>query len=135
MHTPSHFKFIPLTRDIQLLSIRPVIEPQADTALDEGMASFQLNTLRPILKFQNDFFAKLCAEKLLIRHSEWAIYKEQKRRELLSSWISLDVDTKKTIEGSIIALMTSSELDFYFLNEKEIQKRIRAFLIERLKSI
>ena len=124
-----------LNRNDQLIALRPTLSHQIDAAADSEMAKFQLNTLRPILKFQHDFFVKLCNEKLLFRHPEWANYQEQKRRELLSSWISLDVDNKKTIEGAIISLMTGSELDFYFLNEREIQKRIRAFLIERLKSI
>ena len=58
---------------------------------------------------------------------------DQKKRELISSWISQDLEIKKTIEGSIIAMFTLPELDFYFKNEKEIQKRIRAFVIERLR--
>jgi len=122
-----------LTRDQYLIQIRPILPDQNDAALEEDMAFFQLHTLRPILKFQNEFFVKLAQEKLIPRHSDWKNHVDQKKRELISSWISLDLETKKTVEGSIISFFTLAELDFYFRNEKEIQKRIRAFLIERLR--
>jgi hypothetical protein len=122
-----------LTRDQNLIQIRPILSDQNDAALEEDMAQFQLHTLRPILKFQHEFFVKLAEEKLIARHSDWKNHVDQKKRELISSWISLDLETKKTVEGSIISFFTLAELDFYFKNEKEIQKRIRAFLIERLR--
>lgn len=119
-------------REKRLLEIRPSIDSEIDAALDPAMADFQLNCLRPILKFHNDFFVNLLKKKLFSQHKGWNDLNDQKKRELISSAISQNLEIKKTIEGAIIGLMVDSELEFYFQNEKEIQKRARAFLIERI---
>ena len=122
-----------MDRDEALSNIKPKLAAESDSALDPGMATFQFETLRPILKFQNAFFLRLARQKLLPKYPDWQYFDDQKRRELLSSWTTQDLGTKKTIEGSIIAFMTMAELDFYYEHEKEIQKRIRAFVIERIR--
>ena len=121
-----------MNRELAIKSIRPAINTTVEPSVDEAFAYFQLKTLRPILKFQHDFFIKIAIEKLVLKHKQWQAYEMKKKRELIASWVSLEVETKKIFEGAVIALMTMEELDFYLRNEKEVQKRIRALLIERL---
>ena len=120
-------------RDKTFTQIRPIIaiEPIGEQS---DIQKFQDTVLRPILKLQNEFFLQLAGHTLLVRHPDWNLLSDEKKVVLLSSWVSKDPDVKKQIEGAIIGLMTRPELAFYFENEKEIQRRIRAFVLERIKN-
>ena len=123
-----------MNRNEQLIRIRPVLPEQKDAALDSEMAGFQLATLRPILKLQHEFFAHLFGLKFLPLHADWANYPDYRKVQLITNWLAKDVEIKKWMEGAVMGMMTQQELDFYFKNEKEVQKRMRAFVIERLRS-
>jgi len=120
-------------RSISLIAIRPILDLSKEVVENDNLAAFQFHVLRPILKLQHDFFLWLAETKLIVTHPDWKFYSDQRKRELISSWVSKDLNIKKLIEGSIISLMTIEELRFYQLNEKEIQKRLKAFVIERLR--
>jgi len=120
-------------RDTALLQARPKLNLPENLSEASEMQSFQDQTLRPILKLQNAFLLQLVGNTLLPKYPDWDTFSEDKKVNLLSAWSSKDLEVKKQIEGAILGLMTTSELDFYFKNDREIQRRIRAFVLERLR--
>jgi len=120
-------------RDETLLKIRPSLKIEVESTDLSSIQYFQDSALRPILKLQNDFLIQLAKHTLLVRYPDWNQIVPSKKLTLLSSWVSKDLEIKKQIEGSIIGLLTITELAFYFENEREIQRRIRAFVLERIR--
>ena len=121
-------------RNQAILSIRPVLRIKEDAAGVQEIADFQNTTLRPILKLQHSFLMELTQSKFLPRYPEFLQFSEIQMVKALTSWLSKDLETKKIIEGAVLGLMTTEELKIYLKNEKEFQKRIRAFVIERIRS-
>jgi hypothetical protein len=121
-------------RDQNLHTIRPVLQLPERNGDETEMQVFQDTVLRPILKFQNAFLLRLAGKILLSRHPDWNELADFKKVELIASWSSKDLEIKKQMEGAILGMMTDSELDFYFQNEREIQRRIRAFVLERIRT-
>ncbi len=121
-------------RDKPLHLIRPNLHLPERNGYETEMQVFQDTVLRPILKFQNAFLLRLAGKILLSRHPDWNELADFKKVELIASWSSKDLEIKKQMEGAILGMMTDSELDFYFQNEREIQRRIRAFVLERIRT-
>jgi hypothetical protein len=122
------------TRDERMRSIRPILPATGNESESSALQTFQDKVLRPILKLQHELLLRLAGVGLLARHPDWAHHSEARKVELLTAWATRDLEVKKQIEGAIMALMTGEELDFYFLHEREFQRRIRTFVLERLRS-
>ena len=120
-----------MTREESLLHIRPKVETQVNYEISPSEA-FQNDTLRPILKLQNDLFVHLfITNKAIIKidfHRKDIVGKKKIITDLLKNEIKL----KDQIETSAFSLMSLKELDFYFENRSEMKRRVNTMVIERL---
>lgn len=121
-----------MNRDNQLQSLRPSIlfEKQAETTLEK----FQNDTLRPILKLQNDLliqvFTKYCQQRkglfFKLSDKDKLIYIDQNIRK--------DMKFKHYLEGIITGHFTLDEYQLFLNHEEELTKRMIHLLIQRLQS-
>ena len=113
-------------------SILPKI--QIDNTKSLAIESFQSDTLRPILKFQNElilkYFNVFCSENKI----EIERLNTQLKLAKISDILKNSIQFKTFLLGLIVAFFSEEEFDFYCLNKREINKRIIVLLIERIYS-
>lgn len=113
----------------ELLKFRPLISSKKFECISES-ETFQNQTLRPIIKLQNDVLLQLVA-----RASNFPDRNKIKTRtsfeNKLKAFIS-QADLKFSILGIVVGMMTEQELHFYFENAKDCNKRIYGIVLERL---
>lgn len=110
-----------MNRNHILKTLRPTIElPKASHELEQ----FQNNTLRPILKFQNDFLVVYVNSYLTQDISDEIVIAKQIRQVVINN--------RSFLVGSIIGMITIEELRFYISNKKEVGKRIISMIISRV---
>ncbi len=118
-------------RDTALINLRPPLN--LNTQFSKEMERFQNQTLRPILKFQNDATIQLLKRsqhfiKIKAQYKEVTI---AELKELINNFITSNLTFRNTLIGSIIGFMTMDELQFYLDNTSEINKRIVSMQVER----
>ena len=113
-----------------LESIRPKLDVQ--TQKSSVFELFQTSTLRPILKFQNEFILVVFANYLSENKVQFEESKEEKKEELIHNILKKNLAIKNTLLGGIIAYFTNEEYLFYFQNKSKINKRIVELLIKRI---
>ena len=121
-----------MNRDTQLQTLRPSIlfEKQAETEVEK----FQNDTLRPILKLQNDLliqvFTRYCQQRkglfFKLSDKDKLIYIDQNIRK--------DMKFKHYLEGIITGHFTLDEYQLFLNHEEELTKRMIHLLIQRLQS-
>lgn len=115
-----------------LKSIRPIIE--IDNSKSTDLELFQSLSLRPILKLQNNIILSLMNQhlaehKLIIKNLT-----DNKKTERIHEIVKNNLQQKQLLLGVVIAHFTDEELNFYYLNKKEVVKRIITMVLERLCS-
>ncbi|MBU2019433.1 MAG: glyoxalase [Bacteroidetes bacterium] len=113
----------------ELLEIRPLVFTNDELIISE-LEKFQNQTIRPVLKYQNDLIVQLTTTspnyKRIPKDSSRQSYEKAIGSHLGQPSI------KYSLIGCVIGLFTSEELKFYMLNQKECNKRIHQMLIERV---
>jgi hypothetical protein len=121
------------TRTEQLLYIRGealgTISPQSSAE-----EVFQNQTLRPILKFQNDLFLRAFINYAVKQKGGFFQLPIEKKLIYIDNVIQKDIKFRNALKGMIIALFTVDEYDHYITNSSNLNKRMMNLLIERLKS-
>lgn len=118
-------------RDEVLIGIRPHLDLPSSPDTSE-METFQNQTLRPLLKFQNDLLVSLLEGQLekrkikIDRSSAKTIFFD------LEKMIKRDTSFKNGLLYSIVGLMTSEEVAFFQKHKSECSKRIINMVIQRL---
>lgn len=114
-----------------LVHLRPRIET-SDTSTTTPIEQFQNSVLRPVIKFQHDWFVtwgnSLPNWKMICSFSG----KKEDFLARVSDYFSKQQDKKGIIIGAVVGLMSSEELAFYFDHEKELNKRIIQMVVQRL---
>lgn len=115
------------------LSLRPElnIEILEHSSVEEN---FQNQTLRPILKLQNEIFVSVFNTYALNRNVYFNTLNLGLKQRFLTESIQKDLVLKNTMIGITIGMFTSKELEFYLLQTKIYNKRIISMVIERIKS-
>ncbi len=116
-------------RNKLLLGLRPDIVIDTERkSMDEEL--FQNNTLRPILKFQNELILAYFKEKTC----SLKFPREQKEKLLfVENTIRKDAVLRNQLIGIIIGLFTTEEFTFYLIQTTQINKRISQLLIKRIQ--
>jgi hypothetical protein len=111
---------------------RPIIllEKTADSEIER----FQNQTLRPILKLQNELLISFFQNQLLEKKINWEKSEEIKRREIIHSILKKEISFRSLIIGLVCGHFTREEAGFYFQHKSEATRRIVTMLIERLIS-
>ncbi len=119
-------------REQQLKKILPSIEGNKPT--DSLNEAFQNDTLRPILKFQNELIIQYFEHFLVESKIEFALLKYSHKVTKVHDLFKTNIQFKQFCLGFIVAYFTANEFQFYIQNKKEVNKRIIAMLIERICS-
>lgn len=118
---------------ISKLDLRPTLElPIIETSTPKEL--FQNQTLRPILKLQQEIYSSLFAAYATRQKSDYDSLTGAKKRTFIELSLQKDMVLKNTFIGITIGMFTVEELQTYNLESKEYSRRIITMLIERLKS-
>ena len=95
---------------------------------------FQNQTMRPILKLQNDLYLSMFINYALKQKADFSSLSVSKKQMFIEQSIQKDAVLKNTFIGMTIGMLTLEELKLYQSESKIFNKRIITMLIERLKS-
>lgn len=115
-----------------LPSIRPII--YTETGNLSVFESFQNQTLRPILKFQNELLISIIRQQLHKRKDVFYSQSLSERPHYLENIIRQDLRFKSLLMGLIIGHFTNDELLIYATNESELSRRLTELLVQRVVS-
>lgn len=95
---------------------------------------FQNNTLRPILKLQNDLLIEVFKNYAVKQKNTFFELSPDKKENYIENVIQKDIKFRNSLKGMIIALFSVEEYLDYIKNSSNLNKRMMTMLIERLKS-
>ncbi|WP_394774417.1 glyoxalase [Flavobacterium sp.] len=95
---------------------------------------FQNQTIRPILKLQNDLFIAVFINYVNKNKADFYSYTAEKKIQTIENSIQKDIKFRNSLKGIIMALFTMEEYDIYIQNSSSLNKRMMNLLIERLRS-
>ncbi len=120
-------------RSLRLLKARPQIKTTQINAMMGSDERFQNETLRPILKMQNDLF--LAVFKNYIKKHKNAFYQLslEKRLDYIEKSIQKDIKFRNSVKGMVIGQFTVEEYAIYIQNSSALNKRMMTMVVKRLK--
>lgn len=95
---------------------------------------FQNNTLRPILKFQNDLLMELFIVYAIKNKNVFFSLSIEKKNIYIEKATTSDIAFRNQLIGVIVGLFSVEEYLEYAQNSSNLNKRIITMLIERWKS-
>lgn len=95
---------------------------------------FQNQTLRPILKLQNDLFLEVFRNYAVKQKNVFFDLSPDKKMAYIENVIQRDIKFRNSLKGIVIGLFTVNEYREYIQNSSNLNKRMMNMLIERLKS-
>jgi len=95
---------------------------------------FQNQTLRPILKLQNDLFVAVFANQISKHKNDFYKLSVEKKLHYIENVIQKDIKFRNSLKGMVISLFSLDEYAEYIQNSSSHNKRMMNMLIERLKS-
>lgn len=95
---------------------------------------FQNQTLRPILKLQNDLFLAVFANQISKHKNDFYKLSVEKKLHYIENVIQKDIKFRNSLKGMVISLFSLDEYAEYIKNSSNLNKRMMNMLIERLKS-
>lgn len=113
-----------------LISIRPIVEVFTENSTI--FESFQSNTLRPILKLQNETLINLFSVHLIENKIKLSQQSVEKQEETIHTILKKNMAFKNLSIGLVVGHFTDTELAFYNSNKSEVNKRIVELIIKRL---
>ena len=117
--------------DVLLSALRPVVLTEPAEYVAE---QFQNQTLRPILKLQNETLIRAFRQYAAARKNAFFKFTEPDKRIYITSALRQDVKLHSLLKGMIIGHFTEVEWQQYTDNEEEINKRLSSLLLHRLLS-
>ena len=94
---------------------------------------FQNQTLRPILKLQNDLFVASFRNYIRKHKNEFHLLEVEKKLIYIETALQKDIKYRNALKGMIMAWFTQEEFERYIQNSSNLNKRMMNLLIERLK--
>jgi hypothetical protein len=120
-------------KDELILSLRGVAIGSI-TIESSSEEKFQNQTLRPILKIQNDLFLLVFKNYITKQKVDFFAFMPEKKMQFIENAIQRDIKFRNSLKGMIIGFFTLLEYEEYILNSSNLNKRMMNLLIERLKS-
>jgi hypothetical protein len=96
--------------------------------------TFQNQTLRPVLKLQNDLYLTLFMHYATRQKTDFETLSIGSKKTFLQQSLQKDVGMKNIFIGMTIGMFTKEEMEIYVSNSRELNRRIITMLIERLQS-
>lgn len=95
---------------------------------------FQNQTLRPILKLQNDLYIEILKKYIVKNKTPFTQFSVDKKLVYIENTLLNDNKFRNLLIGTTIGLLQIDEFRVYSKNVAALNKRIITMLIERLKS-
>jgi len=95
---------------------------------------FQNQTLRPILKLQNEMYLAVFSTYASRQKTDFSLLSVEKKCSFVEQSLLKDSVLKNTFIGITIGMFTPEELEMYHADHKVFNRRIITMLIERIKS-
>lgn len=121
------------SRKVSLLNVRPVI---LSAIVSDNMSSgerFQNETLRPVIKFQNDLFIAVFINYIKKYKSVFYNLSLEEKMNYIENAIQKNIKFRNSLKGMIIGQFTVDEYEIYIKNSSALNKRMMNIVIERLK--
>jgi hypothetical protein len=118
------------TRCERILEIRPEISAAGVTAVEQ----FQSDTLRPIVKFQEELLIDCFKHYIDAHNMTKLLTNDAGGVRLIAETILKDVVLKTSLVYMVVALFSREEFAFFSENKKQIVKRIIDLIVIRLQS-
>lgn len=95
---------------------------------------FQNQTLRPILKLQNELFLEVFSHYIINSKSDFHHFSIEKKLKFIENSIQKDIKLRNNLKGIVIGLFTLEEYQRYEQMPSSLNKRMMVMLVERLQS-
>ena len=122
------------TRDEYFLALRPEIPSIKITEAMSDEERFQNNTLRPIIKFQNDIMVQVFKNYIFKHKNVFHTLTLEKRLDYIENAAQKDMKFRNSLKGMIIGLFTLNEYIAYQKNLSVVNKRLMKLVVQRLQS-
>jgi len=109
----------------------PIGEISQFSSVDEN---FQNQTIRPILKLQNDLLIAVFKNHIAKHKNDFYSLSLDKKLFFIENSIQKDIKFRNALKGMVIGLFTVDEYQKYIQNSSDLNKRMMNMLIERLKN-
>ncbi|WP_229369858.1 glyoxalase [Fibrivirga algicola] len=124
-------------RDTALLALRPEIATESTTS--NPAETFQNQTLRPLLKLQNELLLALFRHYLVKRKqlgpdARFAKMGQTEQETYIEHTIQTDQKFRNLLVGVIVGQFTSEEWTLFLADEAELTRRLGNMLIQRIQS-
>lgn len=120
-------------RSHSLKQIRPEI---TSARLHSNMSPderFQNETLRPIIKFQNDLLLASFQNYIVKTKNTFYELRLEKRMDYIANALQKDIKYRNSVKGIIMGQFTVEEYANYIQNSSALNKRIINMVIKRLQ--
>ncbi|MEH6618316.1 glyoxalase [Maribacter arcticus] len=122
-----------MDRSQKLLSIRPLISSAKIIPNMTEEERFQNQTLRPILKLQNDLLLASFENYIKKMKNTYYELKLEKRMNYITKSIQKDIKFRNSLKGMITGQFTIEEYELYVQNSSALNKRMMNMVIKRLQ--
>lgn len=122
------------TRDIYLEKLRPRVDiaaPGPETTPEE---QFQNETLRPVIKAQNDLLVESFRNYIETHKNAYHKLSAESKLEYIENTIHKDIKYRNSLKGMIVGLFTLEEYHFYAANSSALSRRMMQLVRQRLQS-
>ena len=104
------------------------------TAKTSAEEFFQNETLRPIMKLQNDLLLAFFQNYILKSKVNFSQFSSEKKLNFIENAIKKDIKFRNSLKGMVIGFFTLEEYNRYIVNSTALSKRITNLLVERICS-
>ena len=122
------------SRSSDLVRIRPDIKTSQINDVMSAEERFQNETLRPILKLQNDLFLLVFKNYIRKHKNVFLDLSYERQMAYIENAIQKDIKFRNSLKGMVIGLFSLEEYQAYIQNSSALNKRMMNMLIERLKN-
>ena len=95
---------------------------------------FQNETLRPIMKLQNELLLAVFQNYTVKSKVHFKQFSIEKKFVFIENAVKKDINFSNSLKGIVIGLFTLEEYNRYSANSSALTKRITNLLVERFKS-
>ncbi len=120
-------------RSDSLKQIRPEITSARIHSNMSPDERFQNETLRPIIKFQNDLLLASFQNYIVKTKNTFYELRLEKRMDYIANALQKDIKYRNSVKGIIMGQFTVEEYANYIQNSSALNKRIINMVIKRLQ--
>ena len=114
-------------------TIRPRIPSITEQHASSAVEQFQNQTLRPILKLQNDLLVAVFKDYVVLRKGKFYELPRAGKAQFIADNLKKDQKFKHLLLGTILGQFTLREFEFYQTHKAALNRRITSLLIQRLQ--